>query len=140
MGGKRHMSDSGKFFGILILVGYLQALLNYPIKWVNRQWIAKLPKDSSLQRNYRAVMKFIVQQHRFLALSATVALIVHIIIQVTFKWVSPSGVIAAALLVLNSSIGAYGFFVRKGKRAAWIYVHRTTAVLLGLAIVNHIFL
>ena len=134
------MNDTGKFFGILILAGYLLALLNYPIKWINRLWIAKLPKDSKLQKIYRAVMKFIVQKHRFLALSATVALIIHIIIQVTFKWISPSGVIAAALLVLNSSIGAYGFFVRKGKRSTWIYVHRTTAILLGLAIINHVFL
>ncbi len=132
------MRDYGNLFGWLIVAGLVITLLNYVVKFVYRKWISKLDKESDFRKNYTKVQRFIVKYHRFFALFTTIVLITHLLIQVQYRWVSRTGLIAAALLVANGLLGIYGHYYKKRKKSAWLYVHRTIAVLTAIAIVLHI--
>lgn len=126
----------GTLTGILFTV----ALLNYPVKWINKKWISKLPKTSQAKTSYQSLMKILVKYHRFFAIGAAVTLTVHFILQITYNWISLSGLTAAALLVTTAVIGSVGFFKLKGKRGNWLLIHRTLTVLTLVAIFVHKFI
>ena len=87
---------------------------------------------------FRSVQKIIVKYHRFFAGFATIMLIIHLIIQLQYRWLSTTGLIAAILLVINGSLGGFGHYIRKKKKSAWLYVHRSIAMLAVVAIILHI--
>lgn len=128
----------GRFLGWLIVAGYLLTVLNYFVKLINRKVVSKKPADSPLRKNYTKFMRIIVKYHRYFALAATLILIVHFIIQYLVWGFYITGIIAAALLVVQGFLGAYGTIVHKKKSGPWLYVHRTLAVLLPIAILIHI--
>ncbi len=132
------MYKLGGFLGILTATFLGLALLNYISKWVNKHWVSKLPKTSKFKAVYIKAMKFVVQKHRWFGLSAIVSLVTHLILQITFAWVSTTGLIAAALLVINGMIGAWMHFKQKGKRGPLLMVHRAMGVLLIVAISVHV--
>jgi heme A synthase len=132
------MGEYGSLFGWLIVTGLTLALLNFPIKLVYRKWISAMNKESGFKKVYSGVQKIIVKYHRFFAGFATLMLIVHLIIQLQYRWLSTTGLIAAILLAINGFLGGYGHYVRKKKKSAWLYVHRSIAVLAALAIILHI--
>jgi predicted heme/steroid binding protein len=123
--------------GWVIVAGLLLALLNYPIKLINRA-AAKLPKESPRRQKVAALTRFITGNHRFIAASTLVVLVVHFILQSIYRWVSLTGLIAVGLLLAAGGLGAFGHYIRKRKRSAWFPVHRTLAVLLAMAIAVHI--
>ena len=124
----------GGLLGILTTVFLGLALLNYILKWVNKRFVSKLPKTSKFKGIYIKVMKFVVQKHRWFGLGATVSMLAHLILQITFAWVSTTGLIAASLLVVNGFIGAWMQFKLKGKRGPFLIVHRAMGVLLIVAV------
>jgi hypothetical protein len=63
--------------------------------------------------------------------------VIHLILQISYKWVSVTGLIAAALMVLTVALGAYGFFQKKSKQGPWLRIHRIAAALLLVAILLH---
>ena len=134
------MGELGNFLGWLTGLGFTLALLNFPVKWANKRWINKLPKESKFKKYYMSFMKFIIQKHRYFGLGAAGALLIHIFMQIQFKWVSTTGLIATALLVVNVLMGANLFFKHKGDRGTWFKVHRATVVLLFVAIASHVLL
>lgn len=132
------MYELGGFLGIMITVFLGMALLNYILKWVNKRWVSKLPKTSKFKAIYIKVMKFIVQKHRWFGLGAAVFMLAHLILQITYAWISITGLIAAALLVINGMIGAWMHFRQKGKRGPLLMVHRAIGILLVAAIAVHV--
>ncbi len=132
------MYKLGGFLGILTATFLGLALLNYISKWVNKHWVSKLPKTSKFKAIYIKVMKFVVQKHRWFGLGAIVSMATHLILQITFAWVSITGLIAATLLVINGMIGAWMHFKQKGKRGPLLMVHRAMGVLLITAISVHV--
>lgn len=128
----------GGLLGILTTVFLGLALLNYILKWVNKRFVSKLPKTSKFKGAYIKVMKFAVQKHRWFGLGATVSMLAHLILQITFAWVSTTGLIAASLLVINGFIGAWLHFKLKGKRGPFLMVHRAMGVLLIAAVAVHV--
>jgi hypothetical protein len=132
------MYELGGFLGIMITVFLGLALLNYVMKWVNKHWVSKLPKTSKFKVVYIKVIKFIVQKHRWFGLGAAVFMVAHLILQITYAWVSITGLIAAALLVINGMIGAWMHFKQKGKRGPLLMVHRAIGILLVAAIAAHV--
>ena len=125
------------WLGWLIIAGLALTLMNYPIKKVNKL-AARLPKESGLRRLAAWLTRFLTGNHRFIALFTLVALLTHMVLQVIYRWISLSGVIAAAFLLATGMIGGFGQYVRKRKRSAWFYIHRTCAVLLVAAIAVHV--
>lgn len=95
-------------------------------------------RTSGFRRAFLAFQKFIVRFHRFFAGFATLMLIVHLIIQLQYRWLSVTGLVAAILMAANGFLGGYGHYIRKKKPSAWLYVHRSIAVMAVLAIIFHI--
>ena len=132
------MREIGNFFGTLTGVLFTLALLNYPIKWVNKRWINKLPKESPVRKLYTAIMRVIVQKHRIFGLGAAIVLVIHLLLQVKYKWISATGLLGAALLLGTVFIGADLFFRHRGSRGALLKLHRTAAALLLAAVAVHL--
>jgi hypothetical protein len=132
------MYELGGFLGILTATFLGLALLNYISKWINKHWVSKLPKTSKFKAAYIKVMKFVVKKHRWFGLGAAVSMVAHMILQITFAWVSTTGLIAAALLIINGMIGAWMHYKQKGKRGPLLMVHRAMGVLLIAAIAVHV--
>lgn len=132
------MKDYGSLFGWLIVIGLVITLLNYIVKFAYRKWISRLDKEFTFRKAYIKIQRLIVSYHRFFALFTTIMLIMHLAIQVQYRWVSKTGLIAAALMVANVFLGVYGHYYKKRKKSAWLYMHRAIAVLAALAIILHI--
>jgi predicted heme/steroid binding protein len=132
------MTFFASFLGWLIVLVLFLTLLNYPIKLINRMWISKLPQDSSSRQAYTKLMRFLVGNHRFLAMITLVCLVTHAALQIIYRWVSLPGLIAASLVLINVLLGAFGHYIRKKKRSAWFYAHRTIAALMVAAVAIHV--
>ncbi|HHU08344.1 MAG TPA: hypothetical protein GXZ59_08390 [Clostridiaceae bacterium] len=132
------MGRYANLIGWLITLSLFLTLLNYPIKAVYRKWVSKMDKETSFRKGYLKVQQFLIKNHRWFAISATVFLIAHLILQIQYRWFSRTGALAAGLLILNIFLGAYGHYIRKKKKSAWLYLHRIVAVLVIAAIVLHI--
>lgn len=132
------MSEYGSFFGWLIIGGLVLTLMNYPVKWIYRKWISGMDRESGFRRAYLVFQKLIVRHHRFFAAFATLMLIIHLAIQLQYRWLSVTGLIAAILMAANVFLGGYGHYIRKKKPSAWLYMHRSIAVLAVLAVIFHI--
>ena len=66
------MNELGNLFGILTAVLFGLAILNFCVKFVNRKWVMKLPKESKFRQGYTSVMKFLVKNHRFFGFGAAI--------------------------------------------------------------------
>ena len=131
------MGNLGGLLGFLTGLLVFLALMNYVVKWVNRQWVAKLPKTSKFKAAYTPVMRFLVKNHRFFGLGAALTVAIHLILQITFRWLSLTGLIASIALALDVMIGAWLYFKQKGKRGPLFMVHRAMGVVLIIAIAAH---
>ncbi len=131
------LGELGEFLGSVTGILFFLALLNYPVKFINKRWISKLPKDSGVKKTYLAIMKFLVQKHRFFALGALATVAVHLYIQLTYRWLSVTGLVAAGLLLFTVLLGANLFFRHKGKRGLLFQVHRLAALSVLVAFAIH---
>lgn len=129
----------GPVLGWLIVAGYVLAVLNNPVKWIHKRWVSKRPAASRFRKAYAAVMKVVVRYHRWFAMLATTAMILHFLIQFSQYGLYVSGIVTGGLMLAQGSLGAYGTYVRQKRRTAWFYVHRTVAILLVPAMAFHIF-
>ncbi len=132
------MRDSGSVFGWLIIAGFSLTLMNYLIRAFYRFAIVHLPSESKVKRVYTRVQRVVVSNHRFFAFFTTVMLLAHVAIQLRYRWLSWTGLTAAAIMVANDALGGYGHYIKKKKRSAWFRAHRVTAVLLIASIIVHL--
>jgi hypothetical protein len=131
------MYQLGNLFGILTVILFSLAVLNYVVKFVNRKWVMKLPKESKFKKAYSSVMKFLVKNHRFFGLGAAVLMIAHVVLQILFKWTSVTGLIAAGLAVVTVMLGGMLFKAKK-RTPAMLWAHRGAVIALICAIVAHV--
>ena len=131
------MYQLGNLLGILTAVLFGVAVLNFVVKFVNRKWVMKLPKESKFKQGYSFVMKFLVKNHRFFGLGAAVLMVAHVVLQILFKWVSITGIITAALAVVTIMLGGYMFKAKK-RTPAMLWAHRGAVIALILAFVAHV--
>jgi hypothetical protein len=130
------MSQLGHYIGILTAITFSLAILNFVIKWINRKWVVKLPKESKFKAGYMKVMKFLVKNHRFFAFTAVALMVAHVILQVTYKWVSPTGIVTASLAVITAVLGIIMFKAKK-RTPAMLWAHRGSVIALILAFLVH---
>ena len=130
------MSQLGHYIGILTAITFSLAIMNFVIKFVNRNWVVKLPKESKFRAGYMKVMKFLVKNHRFFAFAAVALMVAHVILQITFKWVSITGIITAALAVVTVILGIIMFKAKK-RTPAMLWAHRGSVIALILAFLVH---
>ncbi|NLB28561.1 MAG: hypothetical protein GX819_06410 [Clostridiaceae bacterium] len=132
------MRDSGDLFGWLISLGFLLTLLNYPVKLIYRKFVASKPRESKFRGIYVKFQRFIVSNHRYFAFLTGLFLLAHVIIQLLYRWLSWTGLIAALLMVANLLIGSYGHYIKKKRPSAWLVIHRAAGLLLLAAIMAHV--
>lgn len=131
------MSLLGEALGIITATLYGVAVLNFFIKWGNRNWIMKLPKENSFRSAYQSVMKFLVKNHRFFGFGAAAVMVSHVIIQIIFQWVSVTGLIAAGLALLTVALGIV-MFKSKKRTPAMLWAHRGSVIALTIAVLVHL--
>jgi hypothetical protein len=131
------MYQLGNLFGILTALLFGGAILNFVVKFVNRQWVTKLPKESKLKKTYMEAMKFLVKNHRFFGFGAAVMMVLHVVLQYIYKWVSITGIVTAGLAVVAVVLGIIMFKAKK-RTPAMLWAHRGSVILLILAFIAHV--
>lgn len=131
------MRDIGNVIGILTAILFGVAILNFVVKFVNRKWVMKLPKENKFKQGYSTVMKFLVKNHRFFGLGAAVLMVAHVVLQILFKWPSVTGILTAALAVVTVSLGGILFKAKK-RTPAMLWAHRSAVIALTLAFLAHV--
>lgn len=126
------------FLGWLAVVFVGLSLLNYFLKWFNKNWSAKLKEKSpGLAGIIKKVTQIILRYHRYLGMTAAAAMLVHLFLNINSGLISTTGLIAGILLVATAIVGVYGAY-RVKKRGKWLIVHRSSVVLLVIAIAVHV--
>ena len=95
------MQGIGGLFGWLLVISLIITLANYPVKLINRMVIKRLPDKSLFRKTVGRSARVISRYHRFFALAAQVLLITHFILQITYRYLSLTGLIAGGLMILQ---------------------------------------
>lgn len=131
------MYQLGNLFGILTAVLFGGAIMNFVVKFVNRNWVVKLPKESKFKKAYMSVMKFLVKNHRFFGIGAAVMMIIHAVLQILFKWVSVTGLVTAGLAVVTVGLGIRLFKAKK-RTPVMLWMHRGAVIALICVFIFHV--
>lgn len=118
------MGELGEVLGWITAACFIAAVLNYFVKRINKRWIMPLPKESSVRQLYQKLMKFVVKYHRYFGLAAGAVVLIHLLVQVTWKFPSVTGIAAGSLLAAAAILGAVMLYGHRGKL---IGIHRTAA-------------
>ncbi|OAA90004.1 hypothetical protein [Clostridium ljungdahlii] len=132
------MKELGKFLGWVGFWAYFILFLNFFIKYINRKYIKKLPKDKKqYERVYKVFMKYIVKYHKLVGIIGVIAVVCHGYLMYKYKELSIPGLAAAVVMVATACLGIYGLKSRnmKGK---WLVNHRLLAFFLIFLILFHI--
>jgi len=133
------MRDVAGLLGWIVAGGFGIAMLNFVLKFVNRKYIAKLPKDKKKVIDaYRLVMKYVVKYHKLIGIITTLAVIVHLVLMSVFVEVSITGIASMVIMLCIFLLGIYGAFINKNYKGKWLKVHRLLAFLLVIMIGIHI--
>ncbi len=127
----------GPALGIATAVLFGLAILNFLVKWINRKWVMKLPKENAFRSVYQTTMKFLVKNHRYFGFGAAALMVAHVVIQIIFAWVSITGIITAALAVVTMTIGIV-LFKSKKRNPALLWAHRGAVLTLIAAFITHV--
>ncbi len=127
----------GSFFGWVIVISYVMSTLNYVMKAINKKWGKSIRKNKMIKGPWQALMTFVIKNHKLFGITTIVGILVHFYIQFSRWGFIPSGAIAASLMVLQAGLGGYGAY-KKTRKGFWIIAHRTIALLLLIAIANHL--
>ena len=128
----------GRLFGWIIVISYGLTVFNYFVKLINRRYGKQLSNYPKLKKALSKVTPFIVKNHKLFGLITIGAILVHFYIQFTRWGFIISGAMAAGLMVTQALLGAYGAYDNKKRKGLWFILHRTIAVILFIAIVNHL--
>lgn len=126
----------GEFFGELIVILYLLTILNYFVKLINRKYRNKIMQNKKLFSVFTKAMRFIVKNHKLFGLSTIIFILLHFFVQFSQYGLRISGVVAAGIMILQIGLGIYGSKVKK-RGKVWLYLHRSIAVILAVAIMVH---
>lgn len=124
--------------GILTAIGFIFALLNFFVKFINKNYILKLSKDKKYFADYyRKIMRFIIKNHKIAGIITFILMLLHFFIAYTSHRIKTTGTIAAIIMLIIVIIGIYGK-ISKNIRGKWLVAHRTLAFILIVAIIFHI--
>lgn len=133
------MRELAGLFGWVGVWGYIIALINSFMKYINKKYINKLSKDKKTYGDvYRLVMRCVVRYHKAAGVVATIAVIGHLYLMYNFKGLSIPGLIAAIVMWIVFTLGIYGFGINKNMRGSWIKVHRFLSFVLIVLVGFHV--
>jgi hypothetical protein len=131
------MEEYGELFGLLIILFYVLAVLNFCFKFLNRNYRDKLKKNEEFYKFYMKILKFFVKYHKYFGGAAVLMILIHFYIQFSRFGISVTGCIAAGVMLLQVGLGIYGQ-VQKKRSKTWLMMHRGIAALLLIAILVHV--
>jgi Predicted heme/steroid binding protein len=134
------MYKLGDFLGWFTIILFAGTIANYIVKFVNIKWGKQISSSTAGKRTVAILMKMFVRNHRYFGFGSSIALLLHFIVQFLNFGYSVSGIIAAALLILQVILGIYATMRKKSRKGAWFFAHRSIAVLLILGIAFHLFI
>lgn len=135
------MYELAALMGWIGILGYAIALLNFVMKYTNKKYIVKLPKENdTFIKGYRAIMKPIVKYHKFIGTVASIATFIHFILMYMYVELSISGLIAALVMWFVFLLGIYGAVILKKSNGSWVKIHKYLSFALVLLIVCHVIL
>ena len=129
------MGEFGEFLGWVTAVFFGVAVLNFFVKRINKMYISKLPKESSVKKYYIMLMKIIVKYHRWFGMGAGAIVLIHMPVQIFGEYASVTGIAAAVLLVLTALLGIIMHF---GHKPNLVKVHRVVCALAVIALIVHL--
>lgn len=133
------MREFGKLLGWIGVWGYGIAVLNFFIKYVNKKYINKLPKNKKPYADiYRFIMRYVVRYHKIAGIVASITIVGHFYFMYNYRGLSIPGIIAAITMWIVFTLGIYGFAINKNMRGSWVKVHRYLSFVLILLIGFHI--
>ena len=133
------MYKFGDFLGWLTIILFAGTIANYLVKFINIKWGKQISASPSGKRVVAILMKLFVKGHRYFGLGALIALLLHFTVQFLNFGLSISGILAAALMILQVVLGIYAVTKKKSRRGTWFIAHRCIAFLLILGIAFHLF-
>ncbi|MGC9324037.1 MAG: hypothetical protein ACP5G0_04730 [Desulfomonilia bacterium] len=129
-----------EFFGWCIAGFVFLSLLNYLLKQISREYIKNLPPNrQDFAQAYRRVMRVVVRNHRFFGFAALVFLAAHTAAVFLAGFLSATGLLTAAALVISACLGLYGYYINRDYRAWWLSVHRLFALIVIVTFIIHFF-
>ncbi len=134
------MSEIGGFLGWLIIIAYVGTILNYILKVVNKKYGKNISSGPTGKPIMSVLMKVFIRQHRYWGFATVLFLLLHFLLQFNQFGISITGVIAAAILILQVCLGMYGAYLHKKRTGAWFWTHRVIAILLILGVAIHLLL
>ncbi len=135
---RAQLFELGKLLGWLLLTGFVIQALNPVLKWVNKRFMSKRPKDDKVRKGYQSFLRGYLKAHPYIGIVTTVILFFHLGIQYSFYGFYLSGLIAGVIMITISAFGAYGQFAKKRKPGPWLKLHRGLTLLLLLAVIFHV--
>jgi hypothetical protein len=131
------MAFLGEALGVVTAILFGVAIANFFVKWINRTWVMKLPKENKFRVLYQQIMKFLIKNHRFFGFGAVVVMISHVVLQILFQWVSITGIVTAGFAVVTIALGLI-LFKSKKRTPAMLWAHRGAVIALFLAFLVHV--
>jgi hypothetical protein len=129
--------ELGGFFGNIIVILYLLTILNFFVKYINKNYRKVLMKNEKIYQAFTKLMKFTIKRHKLFGILTVVFILLHFILQFTQFGLNIPGVIAALIMFVQVGFGIYGS--KKKKRGkSWLWAHRIIAVILMIAILIHV--
>lgn len=124
--------------GTLTGIIFLFALLNFFVKFINKNYIVKLDKNKNhFVEYYRKVMRFIIKNHKLAGITAFIFMLLHFSIAFFSHRIKITGIIAAIIMLIIVILGIYAKLNKKVK-GTWLIAHRNLAFILIAAIIFHI--
>ncbi len=130
---------AGSVLGLLIVLFYLLAVLNYGVKHFHKKFGTALKSSEKRYGRFKAFMRLIVKNHRLFGALSLLMLLIHIVLQYRdYQYISPTGAAAGAVLAFQAFLGGYGSRLKSPSKT-WLVIHRAVAVLIPFLMAVHIF-
>ena len=129
--------EFGGVLGFLIIFFYALTILNYILKYINKRYKNEIKKNELFSKYFHKLLKIIVKYHKVFGFMTVAFILLHFAIQYTNYRLSITGIIAAACMLLQVILGAYGVYTKK-RGGKWLMLHRAIAALIMLTILIHV--
>ena len=128
----------GELLGWLLVITLTATILNYCIKFVNKNFGKSIQKNETAKNVMKFLMKVFVKNHRFFGMGTILILLLHFLVQFTTYGPNLTGTLAAILLFIQAGLGMYGSIKKKPRKGIWFIAHRIIAVFIVMAVILHL--
>lgn len=130
--------EFGGLFGWILVFAFAGTILNYCLKFVNKRFSKKIAANPVAKKIMKILMAIFVRNHRYFGLAVVILLLAHFAAQFSKFGISVTGGSAAALMIVQASLGVYATVKKQPRRGIWFVSHRIIAALIILGIAFHL--